>query len=91
MATSDDDVEAGGAAAALFNGVEWNSSPITFHRNTGKNIKLTERKTVATRTEGFNKALVFSSEPMVVGQMLKVTVTETQWDEFWFGGMVRAH
>ncbi len=52
-------------------------------------VKLTESNTVATRTKSQNCALVFTSEPVVAGQMLKVTVTER--GEGWAGGMVRAH
>ncbi len=85
MATSGDD-------GALFSraGVEWSISPVTFHWNTGKNIKLTKSNTVASRAESYEYGIVFTSEPMVAGQMLKVTVTER--DEYWcVGGMVRAH
>ncbi len=81
MATSDDGV--------LLGGVEWSSSPVTFHRNKWRSVKLTESNTVATRTESYNYALVFTSEPMIVGQMLKVTMTEKY--TIWAGGMVRAH
>ncbi len=80
MATSDDGV--------LLGGVEWSSSPVTFHRNKGKNVKLTESNTVATRTKSYGFAIVFTSEPMIVGQMLKVTMTVRV--EGWDGGMVRA-
>ncbi len=78
-ATSDDGV--------LLGGVEWSSSPVTFHRNKGKHVELTESNTVATRTKSYS-GIVFTSEPMIVGQMLKVTVTER---EEHFLGMVRAH
>ncbi len=80
MATSDD-------GSVLFGGVEWSSVPVTFHRNKGENVKLTKRNTVATRTESYMYALVFTSEPMVAGQMLKVTMTEKKRN--WGGGMVR--
>ncbi len=60
----------------LFGGVQWSSSRVTFHRNMGKNVKLKKSNTVATRTESFNNALVFTSEAVFAGQMLKVTVTE---------------
>ncbi len=80
MATSDDGV--------LLGGVEWSSSPVTFHRNKGKHVELTKSNTVATKTYGFY-GIVFTSEPMIVGQMLKVTLT--QREEYWAGGMVRAH
>ena len=81
MATSDDGV--------LFGGVEWSSSPVTFHRNKGRNVELTKRNTVATRTKSHNYGIVLTSKPVVVGQMLKVTVTEKEGG--WAGGMVRAH
>ena len=72
----------------LFGGVEWSSAPVvTFHRNKGKNLELTESNTVATRTEGSGFAIVFTSEPMVAGQMLKVRMTKM--DKHWAGGMVR--
>ncbi len=86
MATSDDGV------LFEFGGVEWSSSPVTFHRNTGKNVKLTKSNTVATRTKSHNCALVFTSEPVVIGQMLKVTVTmRGGGSRCGLGGMVRAH
>ncbi len=71
----------------LFGGVEWSSSPVTFHRNKGRNVELTKSNTVSTRTESHNYGIVFTSEPMVAGQMLKVTVTER--NKQWMGGMVR--
>ncbi len=84
--TSDDGV--------LLGGVEWSSSPVTFHRNKGENVELTESNTVATRTKSwsksFNNGIVFTSEPMIVGQMLKVTMTQRE-EESWLSGMVRAH
>ncbi len=76
--TSDDGV--------LLGGVEWSSSPVTFHRNKGENVELTKSNTVATRTKGYNYGIVFTSEPMIVGQMLKITVTQRV--ECWSGGMV---
>ena len=80
MATSDD---------CVFRGVEWSSSPVTFHRNKGRNVKLTKSNTVATRVRDKDYGIVFTSEPMVAGQMLKVTMTERE--ECSLFGMVRAH
>ena len=77
--TSDDGV--------LLGGVEWSSSPVTFHRNKKENVELTESNTVATRSK-YGYCIVFTSEPMIVGQMLKVTMTEREGR---YGGMVRAH
>ncbi len=78
----------------LLGRVEWSSSPVTFHRNKGENVELTESNTVATRTK-YYRGLVFTSEPMIVGQMLKVTMTERRgWVDRIMGAsstMVRAH
>ena len=73
-------------------GVQWSSSRTTFHRNKGENVKLTERKSVATRIKDSGYAIVFTSEPMVAGQMLKVTMMGRE-DRWWRGGggMVRAY
>ena len=75
----------------LFGGVKWNSSPVTFHWKKGENVKLTEWSTVATRNESYGYDIVFTSEPMIAGEMLKVTMTKK--DKYWHGydGMVRAH
>ncbi len=73
-------------------GVQWSSSRTTFHRNKGENVKLTERKSVATRIKDSGYAIVFTSEPMVAGQMLKVNMMGRE-DRWWRGGggMVRAY
>ncbi|XP_064384486.1 probable serine/threonine-protein kinase DDB_G0271682 [Halichondria panicea] len=57
------------------------------YRNKGRNVELTKRNTVATRTKSHNYGIVFTSKPVVVGQvqMLKVTVTEKEGG--WAGGM----
>ncbi len=86
MATSDNGIDDG----VLFGGVEWSSSPVTFHWKKGFNVELTESNTVATRTKSHNNGVVFTSKPMVAGHMLKVTMTEKE-KELWGGGMVRAH
>ena len=79
MATSVDGV--------LLGGVEWSSSPVTFHRNKGENVELTESNTVATRPRTKDcYGIVFTSEPMIVGQMLRVTVTQTS--QGWNFGLV---
>ncbi len=63
---------------------------LTFHRNKGRSVELTLRSnTVATRTKGYD-TIVFTSEPMIVGQMLKVTMTE-RVEGHRIVGMVRAH
>ncbi len=82
---------AGGGAinGAMLGRVKWSSSPVAFHRNKGKNVELTESNTVATRVRNHDCGVVFTSEPLVVGQMLKVTMTKRE--DRWPGGKVRAH
>ncbi len=82
MATSSD--------GAVFTGVEWSSSPVTFHENKGKNVRLTEGNKVATRVNASNTCgfgIVFTGEPLSVGQLLKVTVTK-RVNTKWMGGLV---
>ncbi len=69
--------------------MEWSSSPVTFHRNKGRNVELTKSNTVATRTKSYKYGIVFTSKPMVAGQMLKDKVTVTENEGRWYGGMVR--
>ncbi len=45
------------AAGAFFNGVNWTNSS---HRNTGKNVELTESNRVATKVRGKDYGLVFT-------------------------------
>ena len=66
-------------------GLKWSSRPVVFHRNTGKRIKLSENNTVATRVTFWDNGIVFTSEPVSTGQMLKVTVMER---ESWAGDLV---
>ncbi len=56
----------------VFTGVEWSSSPVTFHENKGRNVRLTEGNKVA---DGYGDAIVFTGEPLSVGELLKVTMT----------------
>ncbi len=69
---------------AVFTGVEWSSPPIAFHRNKGKNVRLSEGNEVATRVDSYGDAIVFTAEPLSVGQLLKVTVTKRA--NRWSGG-----
>ena len=46
-------------AAAFFNGVNWTNSS---HRNTGKNVELTESNRVATKVRGKDYGLVFTMQ-----------------------------
>ncbi len=74
-------------AGALLTGVEWNSSPVTFNYKTGRNIRLREDNSVATRVSDVGDTVVFTAEPLSVGQLFKVTITKCG-DEDWMGGLV---
>ncbi len=72
---------------AMFTGVEWSSSPVTFHENKGRHVRLTEGNKVATRVDSYDLGIVFTAETLSVGQLLKVTVTKRASSE-WSGGLV---
>ena len=65
-----------GAVAFRPERLKWVSQPVVFHRNTGENVGLSENNTVATRARSADYGVVFTSEPVSTGQMLKVTVME---------------
>ena len=78
--------------SAISGDVQWSNSPVTFHMDKGESVELTESNTVATRIKDKDYGIVFTSEPMSVGQMLKVTVTQrATGDKHLDLGMVRAH
>ena len=67
-------------------GVHWNSRPVVFHNKHGKNIELLGGNTVATRVNSWDYGVVFTSEPVPIGQMLKVVIsTKENWS---IGGLV---
>ncbi len=80
MATS------GKTDGAVFTGVEWSSSPVTFHENKGKNVRLSEGNKVATRVNSYGVGIVLTAEPLSVGQLLKVTMTKRAGR--WSNGLV---
>lgn len=47
-----------------------------FHRKHGQNIILSEDDTVAQRVESYNKAVVFSEQPIPVGSMFQVKLQD---------------
>ena len=59
-------------------GLKWASRPVVFHQNTGENVRLSKDSTVATRVKSNVYGIVFTSEPVSTGRMLKVTVTERE-------------
>ena len=66
--------------------VQWNSQPVVFHNTHGRNIELSQNNTVATRVNTWDYGVVFTSESVSVGQMLKVVISrKVKWT---FGGLV---
>ncbi len=81
MATS------GKTDGAVFTGVEWSSPLVSFHKNKGSHVRLTEGNKVATRVDSYCfGTIVFTAEPLSVGQLFKVTLAKRV--SKWSGGLV---
>ena len=50
--------------------------PGTFHRKHGQNIRLYENETVAHRVDSYNKAVVFTEQPIPLGAMFQVKLLD---------------
>jgi len=50
--------------------------PGAFHKNHGQNVKLLEDDTVAHRVDSYNKAVVFTEQPIVQGSMFQVKLLD---------------
>ena len=48
----------------------------SFHRKHGQNIRLSDDDTVAQRVESYNKAVVFSEQPIPIGSMFQVKLQD---------------
>ena len=48
----------------------------SFHQNHGSNIRLLEEGTVAHRVKSFNNGIVFSEQPIVIGDLFQVKQIE---------------
>ena len=44
----------------------------SFHRNHGSNISLLERGLVAHRVKSYNNGIVFTEQPIVIGDLFQV-------------------
>ena len=44
----------------------------TFHSRHGRNIRLLEEGTIAHRVEGTNNGLVFTEQPIAIGDLFQV-------------------
>ena len=58
----------------------------SFHRNHGSNVCLLEEGTVAHRVKGFNNGIVFSEQPIVIGDFFQVKLIEKE--SGWSGSLV---
>ena len=58
-----------------------------FHRRCGQNIRLTKENTVARRVDSYNQGVVYSAEPLELGEVFSVRIDEKEGG--WAGGFVR--
>lgn len=62
--------------------------PGAFHRKHGQNIRLYEEETVAHRVDSYNKAVVFSEQPIPTGSTFQVKLLDKGGG--WAGSIVSA-
>lgn len=62
--------------------------PGAFHHKHGANIRLSEDDTVAHRVDSYNKAVVFTEQPIPLGAMFQVKVLDKGGG--WAGSIVSA-
>ncbi|XP_065831192.1 neuralized-like protein 4 [Oscarella lobularis] len=55
-----------------------------FHRRCGQNIRLTKENTVARRVDSYNRGVVYSAEPLELGEVFSVRIDEKEGG--WAGG-----
>ncbi|XP_065831193.1 neuralized-like protein 4 [Oscarella lobularis] len=55
-----------------------------FHRRCGQNIRLTKENTVARRVDSYNQGVVYSAEPLELGEVFSVRIDEKEGG--WAGG-----
>lgn len=60
-----------------------------FHRNHGQNIRLMEGGTEAHRVDSYNKAVVFTEQPIPAGAMFQVKLLDKGGG--WAGSIVSLH
>ena len=62
----------------------------SFHRNYGSNVCLLEKGTVAHRVdyEDFCNGIVFSEQPIVIGDIFQVKLIEKDTKRNWAGSLV---
>jgi len=62
--------------------------PGAFHRKHGAHIRLSEDDTVAHRVDSYNKAAVFTEQPIPIGAMFQVKLLDKGGG--WAGSIVSA-
>ncbi|PIK39407.1 putative neuralized-like protein 4 [Apostichopus japonicus] len=59
--------------------------PHKFHHSCGTNISLSDDCTIASRTEGYDNAVIFSSKPLRPGELFQVKVNKVA--KIWSGSL----
>ena len=59
----------------------------SFHQNHGSNICLLEKGTVANRVRDYNYGIVFTEQPILVGDLFQVKLIEKE-RYCWAGSLV---
>ena len=62
--------------------------PGAFHQKHGANIRLSEDDTVAHRVDSYNKAVVFTEQPIPLGAIFQVKILDKGGG--WAGSIVSA-
>ena len=62
--------------------------PRTFHKNHGENIQLLEGGTVAHRMNSYNKAVVFTEDPIRIGELFEVKIEDINVAAGWTSSLV---
>ena len=68
----------------------------TFHRRHGRNICLLEKGTVAHRVKSWDNGIVFTEQPIAVGNLFQVKLIEENTDSLqilvgFLGGSIVSH
>ena len=58
-----------------------------LHYRCGKNIRLSNNKTVAERVKSYNDGIVFTKQPVALGTVFQVKILEYDGDS-WYGGSI---
>jgi hypothetical protein len=59
---------------------------MAFHHRCGQNIRLSHENTVALRIESYNKGVVYSKDPLEIGEPFLIRFDQKEGG--WAGGLV---